>query len=137
MGWSKWWRTWNVYYSLCGYSDAYKLVKETKSIEPQAGDNLNNNNKEVVLKNCASFTGCISDINNTKTDNAKDIDVFMPIYNLIEHRDNYSKRSGILWKYYRDKLFLDNNDDVANFSVATNNGASFKFRQKINTWNNW
>ena len=57
----------------------------------------------------------------------------MPIYNLIEHRDNYSKRSGILWKYYRDKLFLDNNDDVANFSVATNNGASFKFRQKINT----
>ena len=43
----------------------------------------NNANKKVVIKNCAPFTGCISEINNTQLDNAKDIDVVMPMYNLI------------------------------------------------------
>ena len=62
-----------------------------------------NNNIEVVFKNCAPFTNCMSEINNTQTDNAKDIDVVMPMYNLIEYSDNYSKTSGSLWQYYRDK----------------------------------
>ena len=48
-------------------------------------------NKGVILKNCASFTDYISEINNTQTDNAKYIDVVMPMYNLIEYSNNYSK----------------------------------------------
>ena len=52
--------------------------------------------KKVLFKNCAPFTNCISEINNTQVDNAKDIDIVMPIYNLIEYSDNYSRTSGNL-----------------------------------------
>ena len=55
-----------------------------------------------MIKYCAPFTDCISEINNTQIDNVKDIDVIMPIYNLMEYSDNYSKTSGSLWHYYRD-----------------------------------
>ena len=50
---------------LCDYSDAYILVKGTKSMAAQAGDNPNNANIKVVFKNRAPFTDCISEINNT------------------------------------------------------------------------
>ena len=53
--------------------------------------------KGVVFTNCGPFTDCISEINNTQIDNAKDIDVVMPMYNLVEYCDNYSKISGSLW----------------------------------------
>ena len=58
--------------------------------------------KGVAFKNCTPFTRFISRINNTDVDNAKDIDVVMPMYNLIEYSDNYSKTSGSLWQYYKD-----------------------------------
>ena len=45
----------------------------------------------------------LREINNTQVDNAKDIDVAIPTYNLIECSDNYSKTSGSLWQYYRDE----------------------------------
>ena len=64
--------------------------------------------KSVIFKNCASFTKCISTINNTDIDNAQDIDTVMPIYNLIEYSDNYSKTSGSLWQYYKG----DPNDNI-------------------------
>ena len=65
----------------CDYTDGYILVIGTISIASQAGDDPNNGNKEVVYKNCAPFTNCISEINNTQIDNAKDIDVVMSRYN--------------------------------------------------------
>ena len=84
--------------SLCDYSDAYILVKGTITIAG-AGDNAaarqaDERDKGVVFKNCAPFTNCISEINNTQVDNAKDIDIVMPMYNLIEYCDNYAKTSG-------------------------------------------
>ena len=57
----------------------------------------------IVFKNCAYFTNCISEINNTQVDNAKDIDIVMPMYNLVEYSDNFAKTSGSLWQYYRDE----------------------------------
>ena len=79
--------------SLCNYSDAYILVKGNVSVNnnADAGAAANNINKKVVFKNCAPFTNCISKINNTQTDNAEYIDIVMPMYNLIEHSDYYSK----------------------------------------------
>ena len=59
--------------------------------------------KEIIFKSCAPFTDCISEINNTQVDNAKDLDVVMLMYNLIEYSDNYSKTLGSLWQYYRDE----------------------------------
>ena len=55
-----------------------------------------NDNKQEVFKNSAPFTDLISKTNNTKIDNAKDIAVIMPTYNLIEYTDNYLKTSGRL-----------------------------------------
>ena len=69
---------------------------------------LDERNKGVIFKNCAPFTKCISRINNTDIDNAQDIDIVMPMYNLIEYSDNYSKTSGSLWQYYKD----DPNDNI-------------------------
>ena len=86
--------------SLCDYSDAYILVKGTITIAGAGADaaarEADERDKVVIFKNCAPFTNCISAINNTQIDNAKDIDIVMPMYNLIEYSDNYAKTTGSL-----------------------------------------
>ena len=52
--------------------------------------------KKIIFKNFAPFTDCISEINNTLIDNAKDFDIVMPMYNLVEFSDNYLKASAIV-----------------------------------------
>ena len=76
--------------SLCDYSDAYIFFKGTITVNntAAANDNANNTNKKVIIINCAPFINCISEINNKQVDNAKDIDIKMPVYNLIEYSDN-------------------------------------------------
>ena len=81
---------------------------------------LDERNKGVTFKNCAPFTKCINRINNTEIDNAKDIDIVMPMYNLIEYSDNYSKTSGSLWQQSKD----DPNDNITQ-------SESFKYKIKI------
>ena len=105
--------------SLCDYSDAYILVKGNITVNNTAADGAaaNNTNKKVIFKNCAPFTKCISRINNTDIDNAQDIDIVMPMYNLIEYSDNYSKTSGSLWQYYKDEP-NDNLADSESFKSA-------------------
>ena len=73
--------------SLCDYSDAYILVKGTIAIPNTAVADVDasNANEKVIFKNCAPFINCISEINNTQADNAKDIDIVRLMYNLIEH----------------------------------------------------
>ena len=87
--------------SLCDYSDAYILLSGNITITGAGNDDvarqLDERNKGVIFKNCAPFTDCISEINNTQIDNAKYIDVAMPMYNLIEYSDNYSKTLESLW----------------------------------------
>ena len=88
--------------NVCDYADAYILVNGRTTItgagDDYAAKQLDERNKGVIFKNCAPFTKCISRINNTDIDNAKDIDIVMPMYNLIEYSDSYSKTSGRLWQ---------------------------------------
>ena len=103
--------------SLCDYSDAYVLVKGTITVIGVGADNAaraaDGDNKKAVFKNCAQFTDCITELNNTQVDNAKDLDVVMLMYNLIEYSENYSKTSGSLWQYCRDeRKFLDDTNIV-------------------------
>ena len=118
--------------SLCDYSDAYILVKGTISVNntAAAGTAVNNNDKKVIFKNCASFTNCISEINNTQIDNAKDIDIVMPMYNLIEYSDNYAKTSGSIWQYCKDIPARDANNIIEEFT-GSNPTDSFNFKAKI------
>ena len=117
--------------SLCHYSDAYILIKGTIAVNNTAAEdaNANNTNKKVLFKNCAPFTNCISEINNTQVDNAKDIDVLMPMYNLIGYSDNYSIASGSLWQYCNDIPAVDNNA-IVNFA-ENNLTDSFNFKAKM------
>ena len=110
--------------NLCDYADSYIHVKGRITITGEgdnaAAEQADERDKGVTFKNCAPFTKCIRRINNTDIDNAHDIDIVMPMYNLIEYSDNYSKTSGSLWQYYKD----DPNDNLANFE-------SFKSKVKI------
>ena len=118
--------------SFCDYSDAYILVKGTISVNntAAAGAAVNNDNRKVIFKNCAPFTNCISEINNTQVDNAKDIDIVMPMHNVIEYSDNYAKTSGSLWQYCKDIPARDVNNEITEFRV-NNTTDSFKFKAKI------
>ena len=109
---------------LCDYSDAYILVKGNISDNNTAAAyaDANNANKKVIFKNCASFTNCINKINNTQVDNA----IVMPIYNLIEYGNNYSKTSGSLWQYCKDILAVNNDGNIVDFNEA-NAADSFNF----------
>ena len=103
--------------SLRDYSDAYILVNGTIAVKTAAaGADGNNTDKKIIFKNCASFTIFIREINNTQIDNAKDTDIVMPMYNLIEYSDNYSETSGRLWQYCKDIPAVDNNNSIVNFN---------------------
>ena len=118
--------------SLCDYSDAYILVKGTISANntAAAGAAANNTNKKLIFKNCAPFTNCISEINNMQIDNAKDIDILMPMYNLIGYSDNYAKTTGSLWQYCKDIPVRNNNNEITEFTGG-NTTDSFSFKAKI------
>ena len=79
--------------NLCDYADSYILVKGTITITGEGGnaaaERADERDKGVIFKNCAPFPKCISRRNNTDIDNAHDIDIAMPMYNLIEYSDNY------------------------------------------------
>ena len=104
------------------------LVKKKIAITSAGADaaarRTDERDKGIIFKNCAPFINCKSKINNRQIDNAKYIDVVIPMYNLIEYRDNDSKTSGGLWQYYRDKP----NDNLTD-------SESFKSKIKI-TGNN-
>ena len=77
-----------------------------------------------------SFPNCISEVNNTQVENAKNIDIVMPMYNLMEYSDNYSKISGSLWQYCKDIPAVDNNNAIVNFA-ENNLTDSVNFKVKI------
>ena len=70
--------------SLCDYRNVYILVKGTITVANTAADRgvVNNTNNKVIFKICASFTSCITEINNTQADDAHNIGIVMPMYNL-------------------------------------------------------
>ena len=116
--------------SLCDYSDAYILVKCTTAVAKTSAQDAASNaaNKKVIFKNCAPFINCISKINNTQVDDT--LDVVMPMYNVLEYKDNYSKRSEILWQYCRDKPALDDNNATVNFNAAIDTTKPFNLKAK-------
>ena len=89
-------------WSLYDYSGAYTLAIGTIKIDGEgAHDNakqLDEINKGALFKNCAPVTDCISEISNIQINNAKDLDLVNPMYNLIEYSNKYSRTSGSLWQ---------------------------------------
>ena len=104
---------------LCDFSDAYIVVKGDITLE--GNDNANKHTKNLVFKNNAPFINCITKINGIKIDNAEDLDVVMPMYNLLEYSKNYRKTTGSLWNYYRDEPS----------TPPSSNSESFKYKTSI------
>ena len=114
--------------SLCDAGDAYIVVKGNIAVNNTAGAGAaaaNNTNKKVIFKNCAPFTSCISKVCKTQIDYAEYIDIVMPMYNLIEYSDNYSKTSGSLWQYCKEIPAVNDDGDIVDF-----NGAHLILKQK-------
>ena len=103
---------------LCDFSDAYIVVKGDIIV---TSPNNAKRNKAVAFKNNVPFISCISKINGIKIDNAEDLDVVMPMYNLLKYSKNYEKTTGSLWNYYRDEP----NDPLST------NSESFKYKTSI------
>ena len=99
---------------LFDYNDAYILVR---------GDIIStayNNLTSVAFKNCAPFTKCapITKIDCVLTDDAKDSDLAMLMYNWKKYSSNYSDTTANLWFYSKDK--------ATNFDTDTANTNAFK-----------
>ena len=115
---------------LCDYSDAYVLVKGKITVTNPNDDA--NFNKELTLKNNAPFISCISKINGELAENAEDLDIVMPMYNLLEYSKNYEKTSGSLFNYYKDEPkehTIGAGNNAINISIR--NSKSFDYKTKI------
>ena len=113
---------------LCDFSDAYIVVKGDITLTKTNGRGIIDiRNRFLAFKNNAPFTNCISKINNVLIDNAEDLDIVMPMYNLLEYSKNYRKTTGILWNYYRDEPS----------NPLSSSSESFKYKASItgNTYN--
>ena len=104
---------------LCDYSDVYIVVKETITVQTESNRDIDGYNRDLILNNSASFTNCISKINDVLIDNAEDLDIVMPMYNFIEYIKNYSKTSGTLWNYHKD-ISTDPITNSESFKYKTN-----------------
>ena len=110
--------------SLSDYRGAYILLSGTITTDgagaEAAAKITEKRKKDVTITDYVRFSKCISNINNTKVDDAQGINMIMAKYNIIKYRENYSKTSGSLQQYYRD-------EPNANFTDS----ASFKSEENI------
>ena len=103
------------------YAEAYVLVDGTI----RAANALNAT--RLALKNCAPFTKCSLEINEEHVDTAENLDIVMPMYNLIEYSDNYQDSSATLYQYKRDEPPEAN----AVADLTADNSSSFKYKIKL------
>ena len=110
---------------LCDYSDAYIVVEGKITV---TNPNNDAHDKKLALENNAPFLSYILKINNTLIDNADDLDIVMPMYNLLEYSKNYRKTTGSLWNYYRDE---PNSRAVGYINYSIKNSNSFDYKTGI------
>ena len=132
---------------LCDFSDAYIVVKRNiavvKKISTAAdfeapNNTINNANdtntannytfceKKSVFKNNAPFINRISKINGIKINNAEDLDVVMPMYNLLEYSNYKKTTTGSFWNYYTDEP--NSGREVNNITHSILNSKSFNYK---------
>ena len=95
--------------NLYDYSDAYILV--TGNIQNKPANSL------VAFKNCAPFRTCDVTVNDEHAEKAEDLDIVMPMYNLLEYADNYQDSTGSLYQFKKDEP-PDDNANVANDTTS-------------------
>ena len=108
---------------LCDYADAYILVNGTITVTAAAGANITRDkkNRKLMLKNNAPFVSCITRINGELIEDADDLDIVMPMHNLLEDSKNHRKTIGLLYNYYKGELTNDNNNNVESIRMCIRN----------------
>ena len=81
-------------------------------------NNIGRQATQVAFKNCVPFTKCITKIDGTTINDAEDLDLALPMYNLIEYNSNYSEATGSLWFYSKDEA-TNFNADIANTNLLS------------------
>ena len=118
--------------NFCDYSDTYVLVKGTVTVNgvvSGAENEILRRNRPLILKNYAPFVSCMTKINNEFIEDADDLDIVMPMYNLLEYSKNCRKTIGSLCNYYGDELSDDNNpNNFPNTNVINSNLSSIKIK---------
>ena len=107
--------------NLCDYAEAYILIDGT--FRADAADA----NTRLALKHCAPFTKCNLEINDEHIDTAENLDITMPMYNLIEYSDNYQDSSATLYQYKRDEP----PEDEAVADLTADDSSSFKYKVSL------
>ena len=119
--------------NLCNYFDVYILVKGTITVNGVLNgveNEILRRNRPLILKNNVPFVSYMTKINNEFIEDADDLDIVMPMYNLLEYSKNYRKAIGSLYNYYRDELSDDNNpNNFPNTNVV--NSSAFEYKNKI------
>ena len=101
---------------LCDFNEAYIVVKGNITFGAPNNAKIN---KAVAFKNNVPFINCISKISGVKIESAEDLDVVMPVHNLLEYSKNYRKITGSLWNYYRDEPSNPLSSDFESFKYKT------------------
>ena len=83
----------------------------------------------VAFKNCAPFTRCVTHINDEHVETAENLDIVMPMYNLLEYSDNYADSFGSRYQFKRDESPMNDNNNPLN--VALDNSTSFKYKASL------
>ena len=111
--------------NLCDYSDVYNVVEGKITV---TYPNNANYHKKLAFKNNAPFTSCISKTNNTLIDNAEDLDIVIPMYNLLEYSKNYRNTTGSLWNFYRDEpnSGIGGRNNNVNYSIKDSKSFDYK-----------
>ena len=104
--------------NLCDYPEAYILFDGTITTTNAV------NATRLTLKNCAPFTKCNLEINDEHLDTAENLDIVMPMYNLIEYSDNYQDSSATLYQYKTDEQPED--DAVADKTADNSDSLKYK-----------
>ena len=112
------------------FSPAYVVVKGEVIVT--GGSNSSRKNRPLAFKNNAPFIGCISKIINILIGNAEDLDIAMPVYNLIEYSKNYKKTTGSLWNYNDNNSWNKNVINSEPFKYKTSiTGSTYNVDTKI------
>ena len=132
---------------LCDFSYAYIVVKGNITVtkntftandfeapnnteaNANATNTANDNafgERKLFFKNNAPFINCVLNINGVKIDNAEDLDIVMPMYNLLEYSKNYKKTTGSLWNYYIDEPNSDTDDNEIIHSILNSKFFDYK-----------
>ena len=101
------------------FQDAYILVRGVITI-------IGHTIAQVPFKNCAPLTRCITKIDGTTINDAENLDLVMPMFNLLEYSSNYSETTGGLWIFSKD-VATNSKADIANI----NDLKSFKYKDKL------